>query len=303
MANSLPSYRPSGSPGAATAGWVLAAAAALAAGSWLYVALLRWVPWIQVCLLVSLAFGGATGGLAWWAMRKGPCRSRLAGALSALALAAAALGGSYGWAWHHTLSRVAAESPGVTVREVAGQITFRRWVEVRVQNGWQVSRHGSQSDYSGWVVWTVWAIEALLVLAAALYGADSAASSPFCERCHAWTEARALLLPGRTRADVQPALERGDLSAVVALAELPPEQRPAAARTKADPARTLSLLGAICPRCRESGWLTVSELRAWEEKGKAHTGTELVASRVPLDGGQVQTLLDRLPALPVAAVT
>lgn len=294
MVTPLPTYRPSGAPGAATAGWVLAAAAALAAGSWLYVGLLRWVPWIQVCMLVSFAFAGATGGLAWWAMRKGPCRSRLAGALSGLALAAVALGGSYGWAWHHTLSRVAAENPGVSVKEVAGQITFQRWVEVRVQKGWQVTRHGSQSDFSGWVVWTVWAVEALLVLAAALFGADAAASSTFCERCQDWTEPRTLLLPGRTRADVQAALEGGDLSAVVALPELPPGERPAAAGTKADPARTLSLHGDLCPRCRESGWLTVAELRTWEEKGKTQRGADRLAGRVALEGGQVQVLLDRL---------
>jgi hypothetical protein len=291
--STLPLYAPSGSFGPATLLRGLFGAAAAALLALPYALLVTWIPYVQGAVVVSAGFAAALAGLVYLAVNRGHCRSRLLGAAVGLFIGASGLAASYGWTWAHSLWNISSKNPDVLAVDLVRTIPLSRWMETRIESGWKIGR---DLDLNGPVVLTVWLVEAAMVLFAALHVGKRYSGEPYCERCQGWTIEKTLVLNGHGRAAAQGPLAAGDLDALLSLPDLPPERRPEAAGTREDPVLGLKLTGAVCPKCLDSAWLTVKELRSHAYKGKVQTNEEDLVAHVTLDGSQTARLLGRTAA-------
>ena len=253
---SFASYRASGRVGPLTLALFAAAIVAATAAAWLYQMLMTWITYIYVTLVVCAGVGAGLGVAGAFAVRRGHCRNRVVAVALALPLAAAGIGASYYWAYRATLSAVAAQNPEASLDAIREEVTFDRWIDARKDAGWTMSSsHSTESrknspDISGAGVLVVWAIEALVLLV------DAEAQKPYCERCGRWCVAKPLSLAGLGRADVEHAVQLGDLMPLVDIAM----------RADGDPARALVLTGNVCDGCAETAFLTVEEKTTTQKK-------------------------------------
>ena len=259
---SFASYRPSGRLRPLTLALFAAAIVAAAAAAWLYQMLMTWIPFIYVDLVLCAGFGAGLGVAGAFAVRRGHCRNRLVAVVLAVPLAAAAIGASYFWAYRSTLSAIAEKNPETPMETIRDEVPFDRWIDARKEAGWTMtSSHSSAStrsspDISGAGVLVVWAIEALLLLGLTVLLADAEAQKPYCERCGRWCTPKPLSLAGLGRADVEQALQLGDLMPLVDIA----------VRGDGDPARSLVLTGDVCEGCSDTAFLTVEEKTTTQRK-------------------------------------
>jgi hypothetical protein len=170
-------------------------------------------------------------------------------------------------------------------------VTFGRYVDAKVEAGWEVSNHGSSgSKMNGGMVWVIWGFEALSLLGIAVVMGWKAVNAPYCERCNQWGNERKMLLPGVRRADADGLLGAGDLDAVIDL-PLPPDGSATIA---------LALTATLCPQCKETGFLTVEEKQVIaKKKGKPQEKTVVLIKHAVLRADQRAKFLNRLE--PVAA--
>ena len=265
----LPRYRSSGRLALSTLPLFIAAAAAGVGTAWLYQSLMSWLPYIYVNLLICFGFGAGLGVAGAFAVRRGHCRNRIVALALAVPLALAPIGASYYFAYRDSLTRSAA-SMGVPVDELREHFGFRTWLALKQEWGWRVSSSHSGSggerdkpDISGAGVLVVWAIEALIISGLTLLIVDTEAAKPYCESCRRWCTQRPLTLQGLTRADLEGALQMGDLGAVVDL-EL---------RGQGDPARALVLTASVCDGCSDTGFLSVDEKLTVQRKKQTSSKT------------------------------
>lgn len=250
---SFASYRPSGRFQPLTLALFAAATVAAAAAAWLYQMLMTWIPYIYINLVLCAGFGAGLGVAGAFAVRRGHCRNRLVAVVLAVPLAAAAIGASYFWAYRSTLSAIAEKNPETPMETIRDEVPFDRWIDARKEAGWTMtSSHSSAStrsspDISGAGVLVVWAIEALILLGLTVLLVDAEAQKPYCERCGRWCTPKPLSLAGLGRADVEQALQLGDLMPLVDIAM----------RADGDPARSLVLTGNVCEGCSDTAFLTV----------------------------------------------
>jgi len=85
---------------------------------------------------------------------------------------------------------------------------------------------------------------------------DAEAQKPYCERCGRWCTPKPLSLAGLGRADVEQAVQLGDLMPLVDIAM----------RADGDPARSLVLTGDVCEGCSDTAFLTVEEKTTTQKK-------------------------------------
>jgi hypothetical protein len=276
-------YDPSGKVEFRTLPLFAFAAAVGALLAWLYQALTRWIPFIQLNIITVAMFGFVVGGLMTFAVHSGHCRSRFVAALFALPASLAILAASYYWAYRHMAGVIAKERP-----DLARDVSFPVWVAVRLETGWTVGS-GSGTDYNGWVVALIWGIELLTLVGFGLVMAWRAAAEPFCEDCARWTVEKKLRLPGLSREAADGPIAAGDLSALVAL-------EPAA-----EGASSLMLTAEACPNCRQRGWLSVEEVTALQKRGKTEEKKKPLLRNAALDPDLLTRFLDRAEARPAAA--
>ena len=292
MAYKLETYRPSGFFRLTT---ILLFAAALVGAvllAWVYQLLCRWIPIIYLNLLSCVGFAFAVGGAAMMAVRWGHCRNRALALILALPLAAGALAASYGWEYWRVLGEVAEANPGVARADIEAQVTFRRFIELKTEAGWNVGHGGSGgSPLNGFWVFLVWGSEALIILGGGLGMAWFGASNPYCERCNRWGEARELRLLYLSRSDVDPLLAAGDLGGLItARAPDPP----------ADTSVAIVLRATLCPACAETGFLSVEESRVTTtKKGKLEEKKTSLVKHAVLRADQRKRFVDQ--CLPLTA--
>jgi hypothetical protein len=131
----------------------------------------------------------------------------------------------------------------------------------------------------------VWSIEALILLLISYAMVWTAVSKPYCERCLEWAEPKKMLLQGLSRAEADPLLEKGDLDAVITM-PLPAEPNGAVA---------LALTADLCPKCAETGFLTVEEKRVVAvKKGKPQEKSVDLVHQAVLRADQRAKFLSRL---------
>ena len=236
------------------------AGAVLLAG--LYELLLHLNPILVASFLLTMGFGFGLGWMGILLIQRGHCRNRRLAFILALAIGAGGLAASYGWGYRRSLSQMAENSPGTTVLQLAQDVSIGTWLESRMTNGWGLRRF----PIEGKGVLALWALEALFVLSLSVLITVSTASDPYCERCQQWTERQEALITGRTREQVQPLLDRGDLAALLAMPD----------RT-GDTSTRIQLVRHFCPRCSLTAFLTVKEISAAGSAGheKDQTATLL----------------------------
>src|SRR5437588_11227556 len=120
---SFAAYRTSGRFNPLTIALFAGAMVAGAGAAWLYQALMTWIPYIYVNLVLCAGFGVGLGVAGAFAVRRGHCRNRILALVLALPLALGAVGASYYWAYQSTLSTIAEKNPGATIEAVRAEIT------------------------------------------------------------------------------------------------------------------------------------------------------------------------------------
>ena len=243
--STLPRYSPSGFFQPLTFALFLAATVGGVAAAWIYQLAMHWIPFIYLNLIICGGFGFGLGWAASWAIKTGHCRNRMIALLMALPLVAVAVVASHFWEYTRFISdvreNVAKEKQlELTTEQVKKELPFSKYVELKVEEGWQVSNHGSSgSKMNGVMVYIIWGLEGLILLGVALAMTWAAVGEPYCERCNQWGAPRKMLLQGLSRSDADPPLQSGDLDAVIQL-PLPPDPNLSVA---------LALTATLCPRC------------------------------------------------------
>jgi hypothetical protein len=294
----LQRYSPSGFFQPLTFALFLAATAGGFAAAWVYQLAMHWIPFIYLNLLICAGFGFGLGWAASWAIKTGHCRNRMIALLLALPLVVVAIGGSHFWEYTRFISdvreNVAKEKNlELTNAEVRAELPFSKYVELKVEEGWQVSNHGSSgSKMNGFMVYVVWGIEALILLGIAIGMTWKAVGEPYCERCNLWGAEKKMLLQGLSRADADPLLQSGDLDGVIQL-PLPADPNLSVA---------LALTATLCPRCADTSFLTVEEKRVTaKKKGKPQEATTALIKHAVMRTDQRSKFLDRLEPKATAA--
>jgi hypothetical protein len=252
----LPCYAPSGAFKPIIVvhllGWMIVAVAL--AG--LYELLIHFIPFIYLNLLLAVGFGFALGIAALGAVEAAHCRNRFVALVVALLLGGGGLAASYGWGYRRALSQLSSKNPGTTLPQAAQELGFGAWLQDRIDGGWYLKKN----PITGAGVLAVWGIEAVIVLGIVLVATVGKAGDPYCERCRQWTRSQTARLPGVSRDNVQPLLDRGDLAGVLSLTS----------GLESD-STTMLLERRSCPQCGESAYLSMTETRLEVKKDKATT--------------------------------
>jgi hypothetical protein len=264
MQSSIQHYAPSGAFRFSIAIYAVGGLLGAILFAGLYEFLLDLIPFVYVSFMLTLGFGFGLAFMASMIIKSAHCRNRAIAAVLALVIGGTGLAASFGWGYRRALSAAVEQYPDTTVLQLAQEVSVMEWMNVRMENGWTIRN----SDLTGGFVVFVWIVEALVVLGMALMVGASEAGEPYCERCQLWTESQNAGIPGLSKADVQPLLDRGDLAAVLSLPE----------PTGGDAAVRIKLVRNHCPQCAETAYLTVSEIRTEVTNGKEkENSTELIA--------------------------
>jgi hypothetical protein len=166
---------------------VLAVAIAIGV-AWPYQALVTWVPFIYINVVIWFVFAGIVGAAVVFACSFGHNRNRWIGVLVGLIAGTAAMGASHYWTYRSVYSDVVDELARernvsrVEAEAAAQKVTFGTYIDARVKTGWSLGRRGTTSGpLDGPFVWLIWGIEALGVLGAASWAGGR--QTPFCEQC------------------------------------------------------------------------------------------------------------------------
>jgi hypothetical protein len=279
----LPTYRPSG--GLSPLVFVFALGALVAGGllAFVYQGLLNWIPIIQLKFLATFGFGGALLGSLSWLTHAGHCRNRPVAYLLALVIGAGALYASYWWDWRWQTANIAKDE-AIAVEQVREELPLGQYLTLKKKSGWKMKRGGS---VTGGMVTFLWGIEALLVLGMAVWGAHLGAGSPYCEKCGAFCREEGYNVWGVGEGSVAPLFARRDLTAV---ALVTPEGEGIANTS-------LNLTLATCPKCPQTGFLTVKEKTVVAKKGKQQETERTLVAHAVLRPEERQAAEERLRAI------
>lgn len=255
----LARYKPSGRTSIRILPALVLAVIAGAALAWPYQKLISWVPFIYINAIVYLAFAFGIGMLVKLACSKGHNRNRFLGALFGMVVATSAIATShyvmYRSVFNDAIEEVKKDSDmaGIDIEALAEkELTFSKYVDLRVDTGWSLGRHSSSSsdakgDIVGPLVWLVWGIEALGLLIAGLF--FGIRGTPYCEACKKDLPEQDLM----TRTD----LDLADLGAITAapavqtLVDLPPKNQPSTVGLR------VTYAVHACTSCEGDTYLTI----------------------------------------------
>lgn len=290
MQTTVQRYAPSGAFKPAVFLFALGGLLGAVALAWVYELLIDIIPFVYISILMTVGFGFGLGLLGAMAVKAGHCRNRAVAAGLALLIGAGGLAASYGWGYRRALNELAEQTPGITLSELSEVVSVGRWMDARIENGWEVRR----STISGAGVMAVWGIEALIALGLCTLVVVLGAAAPYCEPCQVWTETQDAHLEGLGAEDVASLLERGDLAGVLALP----------ARPEAGTASRIQLVREFCPQCPQTAYLTVKEVRTEVKNGKTQEHTKELLEHAELSSKLNAVYVERFPrtAEPVAPV-
>lgn len=278
--HTLPRYAPSGFFRLTTIALFIGAIAAGCGVAWLYQTLVRWIPFIYINALVVLGFGGALAVGGYLAVKYGHCRNRVLGLVLALPLAAAPLAASYYWDYAHVVGKISEKNPGVSDAEIKQEMPFGRFLELKKQAGWKIK----SSTFNGGGVTFIWIIEALAVFGITLFGVSMAVGEPYCERCNEWCADRAFTIWGVGAPAAEPLLTAGNLGGVAELS----------APEGADTSINLTVTVTTCPKCTQTGFMTVQEKIITVKKGKTEEKATHLVKHAVLGSDHLIRAVDRV---------
>jgi hypothetical protein len=257
----MDTYQPSGRASPlffATAALAVVVAAAVAG---LYQLAMRGVIGfdLRAAFVVPLLYGAVLGGITWAATRYGHCRAARPALIAAVAVAL--VGWAVSYYWDYRLHDV-------------GDVSFWEFLSLKRVSGWK-----SKSSHwdGGWVVF-FWTLEALLVVPLAIALGRAGWSAPYCESCRRWARKLTLDVRGVSRDDARPALDAGDLRALIEL--------------RGDSVTTLALEAELCPKCA-TGWLTAAEKRNTTTGKQTHTLHHALIKRARMSPEAIEAFHDR----------
>lgn len=281
MGHSLPRYQPSGFFRATTIAIFVAAIAGGVLVAWLYQMMVRWIPYVQLKMLVVFGFAGVLAFGGWQAVRLGHCRNRMIAAVLALALAGAPLAASYYWDYRALVSSV-AEQEHISVDDVKQELSFGRFLELKQEWGWKMKSSGSA--FNGWGVLFIWTLEGLIVFAVVLGVTLGAVGEPYCEKCNRFCTGAKFGIYGVGRAAADPLLAAGALDGVINLQ--PP--------SPGDSTLSLTLTVTTCPTCKQTGFLSVAETRVTMKRNKTQTTNKSLIKHAVLSTQNREAAVARL---------
>jgi len=234
---------------------------AIAAGmllAWPYQALVTWVPYIYINLVVYVVFAGLLGGAAYLASALGKNRNRWLGIALGIVIATSAAGASHYFAYQRALDNVVEElassdASAEQVAEVASVLTFDRYVDLRVEVGWSLGRRSSDGagDLTGPFVWAIWVVELLGLIGAGIYGGMRVA--PYCERCNVTLDEEPMFVrDDLDLADLGVLMQAPSAATLIDIPPRPPSDAPPSGL------RFVYALHA-CKTCSGAAYLTVTQ--------------------------------------------
>lgn len=197
----IETYRPSGAVGILTPFWLAVAVAIGIGTAFIYQLLLAWIPFIYVAIVLTLAFGGALGGLGRLVVKRGVIRNSLVGILVGLTIATTAYSAKFWFQYEAAIYRAGVDvqkdldlTPAEAREMVRAVMPFRKFIEIRVNQGWIVKQG---AKISGIFVYGVWLIESTIVFGFAVAMPFSAAREPYSEKLGQWATAEetVMMLP------------------------------------------------------------------------------------------------------------
>jgi hypothetical protein len=252
--HNLPCYRSSGRVSPLTLALFAGVIAGSLVAACIYQQLMNWIPFIQLKFIMTFAFAGGIGAGAMWAVKRGHCRNALVAGVLALVASAAGVAASH----YYNFTR----------SEFGEQLSFGEYLEARRDTGWKMSRGGK---VDGPMVTILWALEGLIVAGIAGFMSAGAAGNAYCEKCGTWCEDKSYTVWGVSSADAEPLIQRGDLTALADISG-----------KSGDANVNLTFAVASCPRCNDTGFLTLHEKRtSTDKKGRQQQkGNKLLALAV-----------------------
>lgn len=277
----LPRYRPSGG----TSPWLIPAGlGAVGVGvllAWPYQALVTWVPYIYINLVVYAGFAIALAVVVHLGSTLGRNRNRWLGALLGIVVAASAVGASHYFAYQRAVGDFQDEVESLTASgEIAPEDvktrTFHEFITARLQGGWSLGRRTAdgKGDITGPLVWLFWSIEAVGLLAVAVYGGMRV--SPYCEDCRVSLDKEPLFV--RHDIDLGSIGELKSARSVEDIVTMPPRPDVAHAGIR------VNYACHACKTCMGATYLTVTQ--HWtegDEERSEELHEEVVMSRAQLD--------------------
>jgi hypothetical protein len=289
MQTTLPRYAPSGAFSPVVFVYALGGLIGSVLLAGLYEFLIDLIPFIYLNALIALGFGFGVGMVGAMVIKGGHCRNRAVALVVALLIGGGGLAASYGWGYRRTLSELASQSGDATVLQLAQEVSIGTYLDARIQNGWSVR----SSTIDGFGVMAIWGIEALIVLGLGLLVTMGASTEPYCEPCRAWTSNEDTKLKGLTREDAQPLLDKGDLAGVISLSDRP----------DADSAVRIELKRSFCPKCANTAFLSVKEVRTEVTNGKEKETQTSLIDNVELSPKLNALYIQRFPQPPEGAAS
>ena len=250
----LDSYEPSGKFDSTVFLFALLGAGLAVGLGWLYQLIVAWIPFIYLNFIATLAFAGALWGAMYVSVDWGHCRNRIVAVGVGVAIGLVGIAASHYFAYQAFVDAMLADVERLGLRPGGiAQLDFWKYVEIRVEAGYSISRGASSSGdgmpLSGIFVYGVWAVEAAIVVAGGIWGGWEAASRPFCESCGEWQHEDDTYLYPTPAFDVVQQLE--DARTVEEL--VAPDIAFADATS-----RSLVYYTGTCPSCDDSNFLTVN---------------------------------------------
>lgn len=267
--SALPRYRPSGRTSILLLPLGLLAVVLGVAIAWPYQALVTWVPYIYINLLVVIGFAIALGVLAYLASNYGKNRNRWLGALLGLVIGVSAVGATHYFAYRRAIGEVMEEAERIIADE-GGSLadvgdlselmpTFSQFIKLKTESGWSLGRSSSdgKGDLTGIFVWLIWGIEALGLIGVAIYGGRKL--SPYCETCNTPLPEQTYFTRSDLHLDDIGVIT--DARSVAQIVSIPP--RPQVSEI------LVTFAGHTCGTCSGDTYLTVTQ--SWTEGDETKT--------------------------------
>ncbi|WP_148618994.1 hypothetical protein [Mariniblastus fucicola] len=204
-------YKPSGGFGLMVLPALLVGMIVAVAISFLYQLLLNLIPFIYINVLLTVGAGFLLSIIGISICSWGHCRNRMLGFLVGLMLAVSFLGAKFWFQYQASIPEIrqavvqellASKDFQVTQEDaekaadsfVKTEYSFLEYIQMRVDQGWNIGRRGGGGPVAGWFVYLVWLIEAGIIAFMAITGALSQTATPYSEKLSAWANEEEIVM-------------------------------------------------------------------------------------------------------------
>ena len=179
----------------------MAVAVALA---FVYQLLLEWIPFIYVSFLLTIGAGFLLSIMGSTICSIGHCRNRFIGFIVGLLLTLSLLGGKF---WFQYQAKLADQQKALAVSileddnfefeqnqalaearaaKIMSDWSITDYLQMRVDQGWQIGRGGGGAPVSGLFVYLIWLLEAGIIFFIGISGSMAQSAEPYSEKLSTW---------------------------------------------------------------------------------------------------------------------